>query len=136
MLNEVVIDRGMKPQLCNLQARRRRHAGAGAVGSAALGLARLDRLDLLATGWPGWTRCQPCCASLCPPQCYADQNHVTVVQGDGGLCLRGRWRRLLARRLAAASPGQCMLLCCVCALHGSSLDLMLSCASFLLLRQA
>lgn len=105
MLNEVVIDRGMKPQLCNLQVclsglHRLPEWGRCVAGAVRpIFLPRRFRLASSCSLFGGlacptlyWLGCFYCCMwvfcgsslpLLSSLQCYVDQNHVTVVQGDG-----------------------------------------------------
>lgn len=98
MLNEVVIDRGMKPQLCNLQVCTFSCCTTGLLGGSTAdnGAGNMQAcpparhhhnqlLQALGTIFRFRTltvlKCE-CARSACP-QCYVDQAYVTVVQGDG-----------------------------------------------------
>lgn len=96
VLNEVVIDRGMTAQLCNLQVGFgcRLQAASQGLKSAPLGRvcvglkssagpSRMAR-DHKASAQPQLMgkRLSRLPASLLP-QCFVDNSHVTVVQGDG-----------------------------------------------------
>ncbi len=125
MLNEVVIDRGMKPQLCNLQVRPLVCCRTGCVPEQQWGQAacRFGRLLAVPSQPPQWwlgaipyrSSCRMRAPHTVVPigiacsdarlQCYVDQNHVTVVQGDGLIVATPTGERCL-RRLACQQQRQ------------------------------